>query len=117
MRMAGFIMITTALTLGALAAGGPLSVASAADVRFGVNIGVPPPVVVAPAPPVYVEPSAPAYFYGDSYYTYYNGAWFAGPHHGGPWTHYGGPPPWERHPRERHWREGHVRGGKHWDRD
>ena len=99
----------------------------AADVRIGVNIGAPPvvvapaaPVVVAPPPPVVVAPEVPVYYYGASYYTYYNGAWFVGPGYGGPWAfvprgrvprpivgvpgayyripphgrHYAGPPPW-----------------------
>ena len=82
--------------------------ASGADVRIGVNVGVPPvvvappapvvvaprrpvvvapaPVVVAPAPPVVVAPGVPLYYYGNSYYTFYNNAWFVGPAYAGPWT-------------------------------
>ena len=85
-----------------------LSPADAADVRIGVNFGVPAPVVVAPPfpgvvappfvvappapivvappPPVVIAPGVPVYFYGSSYYTYHHRAWFAGPGYGGPWT-------------------------------
>jgi hypothetical protein len=115
-------LVLATFTVGALVAGSAVS-ASAADVRIGVNIGVPapvvvapaPPVVVAPPPPVVVAPGAPVYFYGNGYYTFYNGAWFVAEHHGGPWGYYRGAPPWERHEREEHWREGHLRGGRHWD--
>ena len=120
---------------------GGFSPAAAADVRIGVNIGVPPPVVVAPAPvvvaplpPVVVATGAPVYFYGSSYYTYYNHAWFVGPGYGGPWAfvpgarvprpiiavpnaylrvppgharHIAGPPPWAY---------GHGHGGHHRNR-
>jgi hypothetical protein len=109
-------------TVGALGAGGAIAPASAADVKIGVNIGVPapvvvapaPPVVVAPPPPVFVAPGAPIYYYGNGYYTFYNGAWFVSEHHGGPWGHFRGVPPWEGHEREAHWREGRLRGGRHW---
>ena len=124
MRMTRWTM-TAIFSLGALTVGGALSPASAADVRIGVNVGVPAPVVVAPplavivAPPpgVVIAPGAPTYFYGENYFTFYGGTWLVAPRHGGPWVRHAGPPPWERHPRERHWREGRVHGGRHWDRD
>jgi hypothetical protein len=124
------------MIVGALIVCGFVAPASAADVRIGVNIGAPPvvvappapvvvtrpaPVVVAPPSPVVIASGAPVYYYGASYYTFYNGAWFAGPAYGGPWAyvpvarvpraiiavphayyrippghgrHYAGPPPW-----------------------
>ena len=116
--MTRWIARATLLTLGAFVVGGTLS-SAAAGPRIDVNIGVPVPVVVAPPPPVVVAPApviapgAPVYFYGGSYYTFYNGAWFVGGRHAGPWGRYAGPPPWERHRGEGHWREGHLRGPRH----
>ena len=88
------IVVVALFTLGVVALSGALSPAAAADVRIGVNIGVPGvvvappiPVVVAPPPPVVIAPGAPVYYYGSSYYTYFNGAWFLGPGHGGPWAY------------------------------
>lgn len=82
------VAVAVLLTLGGL-----VSPVSAADVRIGVNIGAPPvvvappaPVVVAPPAPVVLAPGVPVYYYGASYYTYYNGAWFVGPGYGGPWA-------------------------------
>ena len=84
--MARWVLAVSIVALGVVALGGAFSPAAAADVRIGVNIGVPAPVVVAPPPPVVVAPGAPVYFYGSSYYTYYNRAWFVGPGYGGPWA-------------------------------
>ena len=84
--MTRWIVAVSIFALGVVALGGALSPAAAADVRIGVNIGVPAPVVVAPLPPVVVAPGVPVYFYGSSYYTYYNRAWFVGPGYGGPWA-------------------------------
>lgn len=97
--MTRWIVVLSTFALGVATLGGALSPAAAADVRIGVNFGVPAPVVVAPAPvyvapapvyvapppPVVVAPGAPVYFYGSSYYTYSNRAWFVGPGYGGPW--------------------------------
>jgi hypothetical protein len=92
--MTRWIVAVSIFALGIVSLGGMFSPAAAADVRIGVNIGVPAPVVVAPAapvfvappPPVFVAPGAPVYYYGSSYYTYYNRAWFVGPGYGGPWN-------------------------------
>ena len=98
--MTRWIVAVSIAALGVLALGGAFSPAAAGDVRVGVHFGVPapvvvvpaapvvvaPPVVYAPPPPVVVAPGAPVYFYGSSYYTYYNRAWFAGPGYGGPWA-------------------------------
>src|SRR5216117_2399716 len=87
-----FIVVTVVM-LGVLALGGALSSVIAADVRIGVNIGgppvvvAPPPVFVAPPAPVVITPGVPVYYYGASYYTYYNGAWFVGPAYAGPWAY------------------------------
>jgi hypothetical protein len=134
-HMTRWIVAVSIFALGVVSLGGVFSPAAAADVRIGVNIGVPTPVVVAPAapvfvarpapvvvaPPVFVAPGVPVYYYGSSYYTYYNRAWFVGPGYGGPWNfvpvarvpraiiavphaylrvppghahHFAGPPPW-----------------------
>jgi len=92
--MTRWIVAVSIVALGVASLGGMCSPAAAADVRIGVNVGVPAPVVVAPAAPVYVAPpppvvvapGAPVYFYGSSYYTYYNRGWFVGPGYGGPWA-------------------------------
>jgi hypothetical protein len=112
--------------------------ADAADVRIGVNIGVPGPVVVAPPAPVVIAPGSPVYYYGTSYYTFHDGGWYLGPAYGGPWTfvpvarvprpiiavphayhrmppghvhHIAGPPPW--HYGHGHKHHGHGHGNKH----
>lgn len=84
------VFVVSIFGLGVLALGGVLSPASAADVRIGVNIGVPPvvvapPVFVAPPAPVVIAPGTPIYYYGTSYYTFHNGAWFLTPSYGSPW--------------------------------
>lgn len=67
----------------------------AADVHVGINIGVPPPVLVAP-PPFVVVPSTPAvsyapeapydvFFYGGQYYAWHGG-WFVAGRVGDPWV-------------------------------
>ena len=113
------LALVAAFALTTLGVSGALSSAAADGVRIGVNIGVPAPVVVAPppvvvvAPPPVLLPGAPVYFYGGNYYTFHNGAWFVAGRHAGPWGHFGGPPPWERHPGAGHWREGQLRGPRH----
>ena len=121
-------LLVSIFGLGILALGGALSPAVAADVRIGVNIGAPPvfvappvPVFVAPPAPVVIAPGTPIYYYGTSYYTFHNGAWFLTPSYGAPWvyvprarvphaivgvprayyriphhqaSHFAGPPPW-----------------------
>jgi hypothetical protein len=84
--MTRWILAVSVFALGALSVGGASSPAAAADVRIGVNIGVP-PVVVAPPAPVVIAPGVPVYYYGANYYTHYNGGWFFGPGYGGPWTY------------------------------
>jgi hypothetical protein len=134
--MARSIVAVSIFALGVVTLGGALSPAAAGDVR--VHIGVPAPVVVAPAPPVVISPGVPVYYYGTHYYTHYDGAWFYGPGYGGPWAyvpvarvprpiiavphaylrvppghghHIAGPPPWaHRHAREH---GGHGRGHGH----
>jgi hypothetical protein len=149
--MTRWIVAVSIVALGVASLGGMCSPAAAADVRIGVNVGVPAPVVVAPAAPVYVAPApvyaaspppvvvapgAPVYFYGSSYYTYYNRAWFVGPGYGGPWAfvpvarvprpiiavphaylrvppghgrHFAGPPPWPHGHGHGHGHGGHHR--------
>lgn len=79
-----------------------------ADVHVGINVGVPPPPVLAiPAPPrLVVVPGAPViqyapdlgydyYSYGGRYYTVQNDNWFVASDYGGPWAYV----PRERVPR------------------
>lgn len=93
------IRMIVRLSIVAFAAYGlSVSPVHAADVRVGVNIGVPaPPVIVLPAPPqLVVVPGTPVYYapslsvnffaYGGRYYTLHDGAWFVATKHGGPWT-------------------------------
>jgi hypothetical protein len=89
--MTRWIAALSVFTLGVLAVGA-FAPADAADVRIGVNIGVPavvvaPPAPVVVAPPVVIAPGAPVYYYGTSYYTFHNGAWFLGAAYGGPWAY------------------------------
>jgi hypothetical protein len=134
--MSRWIVAVSIVALSVVSLGGMFSLA-AAEVRVGIGVPAPVfvappvPVVVAPPPPVVVAPGAPVYFYGSSYYTYYNRAWFVGPGYGGPWAfvpvarvprpiiavphaylfvprghghHIAGPPPWPH---------GHGHGGHH----
>ncbi|MGH6689302.1 MAG: hypothetical protein ACREF4_01280 [Gammaproteobacteria bacterium] len=85
-------ILLSMFSLGVLAIGGALSPAAAGDVRIGVHIGGPPVVVAPPAPvyvapPVVIVPGTPIYYYGTSYYTFHNGAWFLTPSYGSPWAY------------------------------
>lgn len=85
-------ILLSILSLGVLAIGGTLSPAAAGDVRVGVHFGGPPVVVAPPAPvyvapPVVIAPGTPIYYYGASYYTFHNGAWFITPSYGSPWAY------------------------------
>ncbi|MGH7893228.1 MAG: hypothetical protein ACREQL_01085 [Candidatus Binatia bacterium] len=84
-------------TLIVLAVIGP---AHAADVQVGINIGIPaPPALVVPAlPRLVIVPTTPAvqyapdlsvnfFFYGGSYYTFSDGAWFVASAYNGPWAY------------------------------
>ena len=75
------------------------SAGGAADVRVGVNVGVPlppPPIVVAGPPQLVVVPGSPVFYapslsvnffaYGGRYYTFHEGAWFWARSHRGPWV-------------------------------
>jgi hypothetical protein len=92
--------LKTSLAAGAVAIGVlGMSGAALAQVRLGINIGVPapvyvapqpvyappPPVVYAPPPPVYVQPAIVIGWHGDRYYDgrrYWNrDDWYR--HHGG----------------------------------
>jgi hypothetical protein len=86
-------VIVCAAVLVAFAA----STAGASDVQIGVNIGVPPPPVLAAPPPLVVVPSAPAvsyapqvpydvFYYGGQYYAWQNG-WFVTAGIGQPWVY------------------------------
>ncbi len=70
--------------------------AQAGGVNIGINIGPPPPIVVASPPQFVVVPDTPVsyapgvgadlFVYGGRYYRYYDDAWFTAPAYGGPWT-------------------------------
>lgn len=70
------------------------SASASAGVRFGVDVAVPAPVVVAPAPEVVYRPVAP-YYYGPHYYVgahYYHRYWgpaYAYPRYGWHGGYYG----------------------------
>lgn len=101
--MSRWLIVVGVLVAAVVTVDGALAPVGAADVRIGVNIGPPPvvvappapvvvappvPVVVAPPPaPVVIAPGVPVYYYGASYYTYYNNAWFVGPAYAGPWAY------------------------------
>lgn len=75
------------------------TVAGAADVHVGINIGVPPPpavvvpgppeLVVVPGSPVYVAPAVPYnfFYYDGLYYVFHDGYWFSAGSSGGPWAY------------------------------
>lgn len=92
------------VALGALAVGLSAGAAHAGDVRIGINIGTPPPVVVAPAPPTVVLAAPPSvvlvpgtsvyhvpsvafnlFLFSGRYYTLHNGHWFHSVSYNGPW--------------------------------
>ncbi len=117
------ILLGAALVLGARTA--------PAGVHVGINIGLPPPLVLPAPPPLVVVPGVPVvqyapsvdadlFFYGGRYYRYYDDAWFAGPAYGGPWVHVVRPPrPLFSVPyRYYHVPPGHFRAGyyghRHW---
>jgi hypothetical protein len=66
--------------------------AGAAQAQVGVDIGIhlgsPPPLVAVPSSPVMYAPSVNAnvFFYGNQYYVFRRGAWYASPRHEGPWA-------------------------------
>ena len=59
--MTRWIVAVSIFALGVVSLGGMFSPAAAADVRIGVNFGLPAPVVVAPAAHVFVAPAAPVF--------------------------------------------------------
>ena len=103
-----------------------------AGVDININLGAPPPVVVAPPPPAVVAPppveveappemvylSEPGvyvavgipfdlYFVGGRYYYFHGGNWYWGRGYGGPWTHvvYRSLPPGLQHYKVEHLRQ------------
>lgn len=85
--------VAIAMLLGpVLLAPGP----GAADVSVNLNIGPPPPIVVAAPPPLVVVPGVPqvhyvptlgvdVFVFGGRWYYLHGGHWFVGPSHRGPW--------------------------------
>lgn len=84
--LTGVVMAATELVAGA-------------DVQVNVAIGVPPPPVVALPwhPRLVIVPTTPAvqyapdvdvnfFWFGGSYYTFHEGAWFVAPAWNGPWV-------------------------------
>jgi hypothetical protein len=85
----------------ALLAGWYVVPAAAADVKIGVNIGIPapppPPAIVITAPPPMVAIPGSAvlhapgvsfnvFLFGGRYYSFHEGAWFVAERPGAPWT-------------------------------
>ena len=78
---------------------------ASADVHVGINIGVPPPPVVAlPAPPpLVVVPGSPVYYapevpynffyYGGAYFVFNDGYWYSSRSAHGPWAYVQHVPP------------------------
>ena len=98
-----------------------VAVPARSQVHVSVNIGNPPPLVVAP-PPLVVVPGSPVYyapdyeyslfFYGGRYYTQVNGAWFFAPRIGAGWVAVSNvPPPLLAVPVEYHRAPGHGKKG------
>jgi hypothetical protein len=89
--MKRFVLVSAALLLATI------SVPVVAQVQFNVNIGSPPPVVLAspptmlylPQPGLYAAVGVPydIYYAGDRYYYYRDSNWFWAPGYGGPWTY------------------------------
>ena len=81
-RVTKFALSSVLATVVIIAEHSPVS----SQVNIGISVGTPPPppapVVIQPVPPV----ATPAYYYGGWYYTYYDGAWFVGERHEGPWA-------------------------------
>ena len=71
---------------------------STADTSVNINIGPPPPIVLAAPPPLVVVPGVPVVGYAPSahvdlflfdkrWYYSHGGYWWIGPTHKGPWTY------------------------------
>jgi len=114
------IAAAVALVLGA-------ALPAHADVHVGINIGVPPPPVVAlPAPPpLVVVPGSPVYYapevpynffyYGGAYFVFNDGYWYSSRSAHGPWAYVEHvPPPVLRVPvHYYHVPPGHLKHGYH----
>jgi len=84
--------------VGCLALVIALGAPASGDVQVGINIGIPPPPVIASPPSLVVVPTTPAvryapdlpinvFFYGGRYYSWHDGAWFAAANVGAPWAY------------------------------
>jgi hypothetical protein len=73
-RIVAFTVVLSLASIGIIASHSTAS----AQINIGINIGAPPP-------PQALEPGAPAYYSDGRYYRYYNGGWYAGEQHEGPW--------------------------------
>ena len=71
---------------------------SPADVSVNVNVGPPPPIVLAAPPPLVVVPGVPVvsyapatsfdlFYFDHRWYYPHGGHWFVGPTYRGPWTY------------------------------
>jgi hypothetical protein len=87
--------MTPRIVMGALVTA-LLGVVTEAVADVNVNIGVPPPIVVAATPPLVVVPGVPVVSYAPAlqvdvfvhngvWYYPYGGHWYAGPSYRGPW--------------------------------
>jgi hypothetical protein len=114
------VMIVAAAMIVSLTVAAP----ARSQVSVSVNIGHPPPLVVAP-PPLVVVPNSPVYyapdyeynlfFYRGRYYTQFNGGWFFAPKIGAGWVAVSEvPPPLRAVPVEYYRvKPGHGRGPGH----
>src|SRR5258706_7534986 len=75
-RIVAFTVVLSLASIGIIASHSTAS----AQINIGINIGAPPP-------PQALEPGTPAYYSDGRYYRYYNGGWYTGEQHEGPWGH------------------------------
>lgn len=58
------------------------------SVNIGINLPVPPSLIIVPGTPVAYAPAIPAnyFFYGGQYYVFSNNGWYVAPRYDGPWV-------------------------------
>jgi hypothetical protein len=61
---------------------------AAVTVNLGINLGVPPPLVIVPGTAVAYAPGVAAnyFFYAGQYYVFNGGVWYMAPRFNGPWV-------------------------------
>jgi hypothetical protein len=79
------VALTFAMSLGLVA---PATAHPTIGINLGINLGAPPPLVVAPRFPVSYAPTLPNnyFFYSHAYSTFMDDHWYYAPTYNGPWT-------------------------------